>query len=68
MTLVEKLEARIAAERAEIARIRRDAVTNEAAANQRLTLLQEVRDTLAARPRLEQLWTSLGALGIKVGE
>jgi hypothetical protein len=68
MTLVEKLEQRIEAERAEIARIRRDAVTNEAAAAQRLTLLQEALDTLRARPRLEQLLTSLGALGVKVGE
>lgn len=63
---LDRLEQRIAQEREEIARIRRDAVTNEAAAEARLQTLQQAADTLKAQPRLEVLIAALGSLGIKL--
>lgn len=63
---LERLEQRIAQERAEIARIRKDAVTNEAAADARLAVLQQAADTLKAQPKLEGLIVALGSLGIKL--
>jgi hypothetical protein len=65
-SLLERLEQRIAAERAEIVRIRTDAVINERSASERMATLQAAADTLKARPELEALLERLGALGITV--
>lgn len=67
-TLLEKLSARIVAERQEILRIKADAISNEQAAQARLRVLEQAAEVLSQQPRLEALITSLGALGIKVGE
>lgn len=62
----ERLQARIAQETQEIARIKSDATANVQAANDRKAILQAALDALT--PELEQLLTKLSSIGVKVTE
>lgn len=64
---LDKLETRIDGLRAEVVRIRTDAVKNEEAAAAHLAVLQGAADTLKAQPKLEPLLMNvLSVLGIKL--
>jgi uncharacterized small protein (DUF1192 family) len=65
-SLKERLATRIAAEQAEIARIKADAITNTAEAQKRLAVLQQAADALT--PQFEALLAALAAIGVKVLE
>jgi hypothetical protein len=65
-TLLDKLSARIAAERQEIVRIQDDAVRNRKQAEARLQVLESAAEVLSQQPKLELLLVELRALGVNL--
>jgi hypothetical protein len=66
MTLVEQLGARVTAEQAEIARIKADALSNVAAAQQRIQTLQQAQTIITNNPQIEGLIDALHKMGIDI--